>query len=304
MKEAPPLVSFISINYNQVEVTCQMLASLKKLTFTNFEIIIVDNASKENPEPIIISQFPQTTIVRSSINLGFAGGNNLGLKKAKGKYIFYINNDTEVTPHLLEPLIELFEKNPNAGMATPKIKYFNTNIIQYAGSNAINALTGRGNSFGYGQEDVGQFDFVKETQLPHGAALMVPIEVIKKVCMMPELFFLYYEEHDWAESIKKAGHKIFYVGTAEIYHKESISVGKMNPMKTFYMTRNRMLFMRRNTEGLNTIVGFLFFTFISIPKNIGYYLISRQWNHLKAFVRGVLAYLRFKYPLENVKWKT
>ncbi|TAH27654.1 MAG: glycosyltransferase family 2 protein [Cytophagales bacterium] len=279
-----------------------MLASLKNLNYKNFEVIIVDNASKEDPQPIINLEFPEVIVVKSAENLGFAGGNNLGLAKAKGKYVFYINNDTEVTPELLKPLVDLFESNPKVGMATPKIKYYDTQLIQYAGSNAINSFTGRGSSIGYQELDNGQYNYLKITDLPHGAALMVPRAVIENVCLMPELFFLYYEEHDWAESIKRAGYQIYYVGTAEIYHKESISVGKLNPMKTYFMTRNRLLFMKRNTSGFPQIIGFLFFTCFSIPKNIVSYIVKTDWKHLIAFLKGIKGYFFIRKPNENIYW--
>src|SRR5690606_35852559 len=113
------------------------------------------------------------------------------------------------------------------------------------------------------------------------AALMVSKAMIDKVGMMSEIFFLYYEEHDWCEAVKRAGYKIFYVADSTVYHKESMSVGKNNPMKTYYMNRNRLLYMRRNVMGLQLVFALLFFAMISVPKNTIKFIVNRETKHLK-----------------------
>jgi GT2 family glycosyltransferase len=252
-------------------------------------VIVVDNASRENPEPVLKQKFPEANVIVSAENLGFAGGNNLGIKASKGKYLFFLNNDTEVDPHLFHPLVELFETNPEVGIASPKILYYNSGeTIQYVGCSNINPYTGRNHREGFREKDHGQYDVTRVTDLAHGAAMMVSRKVIDKVGLMPELFFLYYEELDWCESIKKAGYKIFVVPKAKIYHKESMSVGKNSTLKTYYMTRNRLLFMRRHTQGLKKISWVLFYVFFSIPKNSFSFLLKREWDHLEAFWKGSL----------------
>jgi len=284
-----PRVSIITINYNQAKVTCELLDSLRKLTYPDVEVIVVDNFSAEDPTEIITSQYPEVKFIRSNKNLGFAGGNNLGVGTSTGKYLFFLNNDTEAHPGFLEPLVELFETNPKAGVASSKILYHNSGeTIQYAGSTCINPFTGRNKRVGFMEKDRGQHDIQKETDLAHGAAMMVPRSVIDKVGMMPEFFFLYYEEVDWCESIKKAGYKIFYVPASKVYHKESMSVGKKSTLKTYYMTRNRVLFMRRNTSGAKKLTWIFFFLLFSLPKNALTYLLKRETDHAKAFWKGLL----------------
>jgi GT2 family glycosyltransferase len=284
-----PLVSIITINYNQLQLTLDLLKSLKKVTYPEVEVIVVDNASTQDPASVIRSEYPEVKVLVSKTNLGFAGGNNLGIKEAKGKHLLFLNNDTEVDPGFLEPLVELFETNPTAGAASSKILYFNSEeTIQYAGSTRINPFTGRNKRLGHLEKDQGQHDILRETDLAHGAAMMVPRQVIDKVGMMPEFFFLYYEEVDWCESIKRGGYKIFYVPASKVYHKESMSIGKKSTLKTYYMTRNRLLFMRRNTAGFEKMSWMLFFIFFSLPKNLATYLIKREAEHGKAFWKGFL----------------
>src|SRR5829696_4228065 len=117
--------------------------------------------------------------------------------------------------------------------------------------------------------------------------MMVSRKVIEKAGLMPEEFFLYYEEFDWSVRIRKKGFKIYYQPKSLIYHKESMSTGKMSPLKTFYLTRNRILFMRRNVHFGGLAVFVLYFTFFTIPKNTLSFLLKRQTDHLKSFWKGI-----------------
>lgn len=284
-----PLVSIITINYNQLKLTCELLDSLRRITYPAVEVIVIDNHSNEDPTPVITERYPEARLIVSPENLGFAGGNNLGIKASKGEYLLFLNNDTEVDEGLLEPLIDLFEAHPEAGAASSKILYFNSGeTIQYAGSSRIDPFTGRSKRVGYMEKDSGQYNTIRETDLAHGAAMMVPRRVIDKVGVMPEFFFLYYEEVDWCESIKRAGYKIFFVPGSRVYHKESMSIGKGSTLKTYYMTRNRLLYMRRNTAGLIKLTWILFFLFFSLPKNAVMFTFRRDLQHARAFWKGLM----------------
>jgi GT2 family glycosyltransferase len=283
-----PLVSIISINYNQPAVTCEMLASLRQLTYPNYEVIVVDNASPTADPTPIATQFPEVQLVRSARNLGFAGGNNLGLLKAKGKYVLFLNNDTEVVPGLLEPLVALFEQNPRAGIASPKVRYYHSDgLIQYAGCVGINAWTGRGRTIGSRETDRGQYDTSYATSLAHGSCMMLPMRVIQEVGLMPELYFLYYEEHDWCQMVLRAGYECHYVGTTVIYHKESVSVGKASVLQTHYMYRNRLLFMRRNLRGWQFWVSASYFLLVAVPRHTLRFALRARRDHLRAMWRGL-----------------
>lgn len=289
MEHSLPLVSIISLNYNHVTVTCEFLESLRLLTYRNFEVIIVDNGSVVDPTSVLeAGDYPHLKIIRSKENLGFAGGNNLGMRRAKGDYYFIVNNDTEVTPHLLEQLLEPFNADPKIGVVCPKIRFHHhPDIIQYAGFNRMNLLTGRTGAVGSREKDNGQYDVSGPTYAAHGAAMMVKGEVVDNVGMFADKFFLYYEESDWSARILRAGYKIYYQAKGLIYHKESMSMGKTNPMKVYYLTRNRILYMRRNSSAGQLTVFLLFFTFFSFPKAVITYLLKGQFQYLKSFIKGV-----------------
>lgn len=295
-----PLVSIISINYNQAQVTCAMLASLRQLAYPNYEVIIVDNASPTEDPGIIAEQFPEVRLIRSAENLGFAGGNNLGIAAARGTYCFFLNNDTEVTPHTLTPLVAALEQNPKIGVVSPKIIFYNTdNLIQYAGCRGISPWTGRGHVTGYLEPDHGQHDTSQVTALIHGAAMMVPTHVIRQAGLMPALYFLYYEELDWCEMIKRMGYQSYYEAGATVYHKESVSVGQGSVMRTYYLNRNRLLYIRRNSRGWRYWSGTSFFLLVAVPVHSVRYALRRQWPHLRALWRGLGWHLQGHNVHEN-----
>ncbi len=305
MPERQTLISIITVNYNELAVTAELLQSLKQLAYwpgselngkLNFEIFVVDNGSPENAYPALSSQFSEIFCIRSDENLGFAGGNNIAVQQCRGDFLFFINNDTIPTAGLVEQLLDVFEQNPSCGIVSPKICYDPADqggqqIIQYAGTSPVSVFTARNQTFGAGQRDKGQFADLKHTAYAHGAAMMVPRQVIQMVGPLPEAFFLYYEELDWCEQIKRAGFEVMVEPRALIYHKESLAVQKVSALKTFYLTRSRLLFMRRNRTGLQFLLFLLFFLLFTAPKASLLHLLKGEWPQLKAFWKAVYSIL-------------
>lgn len=285
-----PLISIITLNYNQSVVTLDFLESAKKLNYTNFEILVCDMASAENVAAIINPEkYPNTRLLFSPKNLGFAAGNNWGMRQAKGDYFFIVNNDTVMTEDLLGKLLQPFSDDSSVAVTSPKILFYDQpDTIQYAGFNPMNKYTGRTSIIGEKECDKGQYNISRATSGSHGCAMLVKKEIADKTGMFPEKFFLYYEEWDWSARILKAGYKIWYTADARIYHKESMSVGRSNPMKVYYHTRNRILYMRRNTSWYQLFVFVLFFTFFSMPKSIIKFLIKKQFTQLRFFIKGAV----------------
>ena len=240
---------------------------------------------------IIKEKFPEVQLIISEKNLGFAGGNNIALKEAKGDYVLLLNNDTEVKPDFLDSLVELMESDKKIGIVSSKILFFyEDNTIQYAGASPINLITSRGSHYGYKEIDNGQFNKAVETSYPHGACMMIRKSVLEELGLLYEGYFLYYEELDFAERVKQAGYKIYFQPNSSILHKESISTGKNSPLKTYYMNRNRLLFVRRNNSGITLLLAAIYFFVISLPKNTVKYLFNKE--HLSALYRGVLWNIR------------
>jgi len=289
MTDFKPLVSIISINYNEKEATLDLLSSIQKLEYKNFEVIIIDNASREDPSADISRLFPEVKIIMSDENLGFAGGNNLGIKEAKGEYLFFVNNDAVLSSDCISPLLETFQKHKDAGAVSPKFHYYNQpNIIEYAGYSSINSITGRNSTIGANEIDHGQYDQEGVTNYTHGGGMMVPKNIIELVGPMPEDYFLYYEEFDWCEKMKSAGYQIYYQPKALVRHKVSVSVGKNSTVKTYYLNRNRIYFMKRNKSTLSYITFMIFLILFTIPKNIIQFLVKNEKENLSAFRQAIL----------------
>ena len=285
--EFSPLISFLTVNYNQPVVTLDLVRSLQHLTYKNWELVVVDNGGETNNLAVELKPFKGVKYLRSEENLGFAGGNNLGLPLCDGEFIFFINNDTEVKPGLIEPLLYVMKNDPELGMLCPKIKFFHQpELIQYAGFTEMNRITIRNRGIGWMEHDKGQYDDTYKTAFGHGAAMIVPKKVIDEVGPMYDDYFLYYEEYDWAQRIKDAGYRIVYCGKSIVLHKESVSTGQNSPLKTYYLTRNRLLFARRNYKWHQCVLTWLYFSFIALPKNILQHLVSGKKDLAGAFLRG------------------
>lgn len=284
------LVSIITVNYNHSHVTDALLDSiLLENTYPNIEIIVVDNNSSINPVPDWELKYPSVFFIRAATNLGFAGGNNLGIVKASGEYLFFVNNDTVVTKNLVSTLVNTLEMHPMIGVISPKLLYYDhPTMLQYAGYSKMNYYTARNTCIGQFEPDIGQYDQLNgATGFPHGAAMMLTKRAIDRVGMMAENYFLYYEELDWAERIRKAGMEIWVNMQATIYHKESISVGKQSALKVYFMNRNRILFIRRNAHTIPKLFFYIYFITIVAPRNIFSYWKAGEFGFIKQLGRAI-----------------
>ena len=251
-------------------------------------MIVVDNGSKENEANILQERYPHIKAIRSELNLGFAGGNNIGIKAAKGKYLYLVNNDTifkDFSPLLL---IRRLESSQKVGMVSPKIQFaWGTNPIQFAGYTPLSPITIRNRAIGFGEEDKGQFNMPHQTPYVHGAAMMLKRKVIEKAGLMPECYFLYYEELDWSMMITRAGYEIWYEPASTIYHKESQSTGQNSPLRTYYITRNRLLLVKRNWSGFTKYISYCYLIFIVATRDILKYSFQGQFRLAKAVIKGI-----------------
>ncbi|MDX5319881.1 MAG: glycosyltransferase family 2 protein [Bacteroidota bacterium] len=263
-----PKISIITVNYRTSSDTEELLECLEKCHYPNLEVWVIDNGSPEPPR-YLASRFPQFHFIFSEKNLGFAGGNNLGIEQCTGDLILLLNNDTLVQPDFLDAIPSLFESDPSIGMIGCRLMYASEpGIVQFAGSKGMNPYTGRSFSIGWKEKDQEAFHQNYPSSHAHGAALCVKREVIEKIGLMWEGYFLYYEELDFCERTKRAGYQIWYCGESEVQHKESMSTGKDSPLKTYYLNRNRLVFIRRNRFGLQKYSALLFYACIALPKNV------------------------------------
>ena len=286
-------VSIISINYNGLEDTC---ALIETIPFNeNMEVIVVDNASKNQEADIIINRFPQVKVIKSERNLGFAGGNNLGIQAAQGRYLFLINNDTIFKEFNILPLIDRLESSPDIGIVCPKIRFaWDNNPIQFAGYSKLSRITVRNYAIGFNEEEHGQYDTAHPTPYAHGAAMFIKREAIKKAGLMPECYFLYYEEIDWSMMFTRAGYQIWYDPKCTIFHKESQTTGQHSPLRTYYLTRNRLMLVQRNPLEFNKSLAYIYLFVIVALRDMLKYTLSTRFDLLRATLHGLWDFI-FKH---------
>lgn len=279
-------LSIITVNYNGLQDTCELIDSI---TFTDdTEVIVVDNASKRNEASVIQERYPQIKVIKSEQNLGFAGGNNIGIKQAKGKYLFLVNNDAVFKDYNIQALIDRIESSLSIGIVCPKIRFaWGKHPIQFAGYTPLSKITIRNQAIGFGEEDNGQYETAHPTPYAHGAAMLIKREAIEKVGLMPECFFLYYEELDWSMMFTNAGYEIWYEPACTIYHKESQSTGRNSNLRAYYLTRNRLLFIKRNRQGVTRYLSYIYIIGIVIPRDITKYLLQGKFSLTIPTLRGL-----------------
>jgi GT2 family glycosyltransferase len=286
-------LSIITVNYNGAKDTGVMIESLHDNLSIPYEIIVVDNGSRENEAVLLQESYPFIKAIRSEKNLGFAGGNNVGIEAASGEYLFFLNNDTYVQDGSISHLLDALKRDSSLGGISPKILFADEEGgIQFAGYTPLSRVTLRNRLIGCRESDKGQHDVVSATPYMHGAAMLVRREAITKAGKMPELYFLYYEELDWSVRIRQAGYRLEYHPSATVYHRESSSTGQESPLKIFYMTRNRLLFARRNLTGWQRVLSIVYQVGIAIPKGILTSLLKGRFSLVKATVKGCASFFK------------
>jgi GT2 family glycosyltransferase len=223
-----PLVYIIVLTWNGRTDTLECLRSLQRLRYSNARTLIVDNASTDGTPEAIRREFPGVEVAANRSNLRFAGGNNIGIKRAieaGADYILLLNNDTTVDPDFLPYLVHAVEGNENAGMAGPKILYYSDPHRLWFAGGKIEWWKGWVSHVGIREIDRGQYDEMREVDYLTGCCLLVRREIIEKIGMLDESYYIYGEDADWCIRATRAGYKLLYVPSARIWHKVSVSTG-------------------------------------------------------------------------------
>lgn len=257
-----PKVFIVILNWNGQKDTLACLNSLKNLDYSNFKIILIDNASTDNSVGVFKSQIPnfknKITLIENKDNLGFPAGNNVGIKyalKNNAEYVLLLNNDTVVDKDFLKEIVAAGEKNVLIGILGPKIYFFDDpKRIWFAGGK-FNWISGSSH-IGFGEIDKGQFEISKEVNFITGCAMLIKKEVFEKIGFLDGRFFLYYEDTDFCLRAKKRGFKCLFAPRAKIFHKiplENLKIklsGAANrigvPPVHYYHHRNVLMLIQNN----------------------------------------------------------
>ncbi len=234
-----PLLSVIIPNWNGKHFLTECIDSLKEQTFRDFEIILVDNGSTDGSAEFAEKRYGDfIRIIRNDKNLGFTGGNNVGIQASKGEYIVLLNNDTWADPRWLEELAKATRFDPPIGMWGSKVcSYYQRDRIEGVGE--LIYWDGLCRARGQYEQDHGQYNAMEEILFPPGCGAMYRKSLLDEIGLFDEDFFTYADDSDVGIRARLAGWKCLYVPSAIVYHKNSGTAGQYSPLKAFYVERNR-----------------------------------------------------------------
>ncbi|MCK4891324.1 MAG: glycosyltransferase family 2 protein, partial [Candidatus Pacebacteria bacterium] len=265
------------------------LKSLEKINYSNYKIVVVDNGSEDDSVSAIKKQFSEVKIIENKKNLGFAGGNNVGIKYAidsGADYVLLINNDTTVEEDFLSELVEAGESDEKIGILGSKIYFYSDpNRIWFAGGK-VNWLKNKGTHIGLDQIDNGQYDKIKETDYLTGCCLLIKREVVEKIGVLAEDYFLYYEDTDFSLRTKNAGYRSIYVPKSKIYHKISRSIKPGSSSYVYYHARNGLVMAKRTGSLLNKIILYPYCVYLFLKQIIKILFIPKKREWAFAVLKG------------------
>lgn len=282
-------VCIIVLNWNGKEDTLDCLMSLRSTDYGNYRVVLVDNGSEDDSVAAVRRDFPEAEVVETGKNLGFAGGNNVGIEyaiKQGADYVFLINNDTIVHPDYLKELVAVAESDAQIGAVGSKIYYYSEpERIWFAGGK-INWLKNKGEHIGLDEIDKGQFDEIREVGYLTGCALLVKREVVERAGVLEDDYFLYYEDADYSLRIRNAGYKTVYAPKSRIYHKVSRSTKPGSSSYVYYHVRNGLVNARRNGSLAVKVAIYFYALYLFMRQlvKIAFFPGKRQWAY--AVLRG------------------
>jgi len=301
-----PKVAIIIVNWNNLKDTMECLDSFKKVTYSNYEILLVDNASRGDDAIVLKENYEDfITVITNKKNYGFAEGCNIGIREALArgaKYVTLLNNDTVVSPDFLQPVIEALESNNDVGIAGGKVYcYENPEMIWFAGG-LLDYETGETPIYGSGTVDSGLFNEMKEVGWICGCYMVITREVLEKVGMLDKRFFFGWEDVDICLRAIQQGYKILFVPDSKISHKAlpPEKQKRLTGRPVYYATRGRFIFLEKHFNKRQLIVLGVRFILI-FPKYIWHYSrILGEWKVIFYVLGGMWGYLLRK-PREWVK---
>lgn len=245
-------VTIIVLNWNNALDTVKCLQSVKKSDYTAYDVIVVDNGSCDESVCEIRQQHPDVVVLEAPQNLGYAEGNNLGIRHALRTgtdYIFVLNNDARVASDTVKYLVFAAEQFPDAAFLGPKIYHLDKpSQLQSAGAR-LDYLW-RSRQRGLDQPDTGQFNVLEEVDYVIGAAVLVRANLLKEIGLLDPDFFLYREDVDWCLRARHLGYRIVYVPEAKVWHRSSHLRENELPRITYYLTRNSLMLLVKHHQGM------------------------------------------------------
>ncbi|MGC8654776.1 MAG: glycosyltransferase family 2 protein [Candidatus Kryptoniota bacterium] len=258
------ILSIILVNYKNADITADCVRSIEQSTFRDFQIIIVDNESRPESLTKLKNACPNSIIIPQEENVGFAEGNNIGIRYALqsgSELILLLNNDTVVDKDMLRNLIETARKDSLIGIIGAKIFYHDSPDILWFAGGRFNIRKAVSAHDGMNQKDSDEFNFEKETDFITGCCLLTKKDVVEKIGLLDTRFFLYFEDSDFCVRAKKAGYSIIYQPKAVLYHKVSNTTEWDSPVYIYFNLRNKILFVLKHNSLLMQVLYLPYFLY-------------------------------------------
>lgn len=292
------MVAIVLVNWNGYAYTAKCLDSLRKISYQDFGVIVVDNASTDDSVEQLRAHYPEIVLLENSSNAGFTGGNNLALNHvlntAKYDYVMLLNNDTEVTEGFLEPLITSLDSSTEIGAVQPKMRYVHDRSLIWNAGGKYNPWLGLPQTVGENQKDVGQFDEARAVDWITGCCILMRVETLRSLGLLEEQYFAYFEDVDWSFRLKAMGKKLLYEPKSLIYHEAGVSGKRKEKGKEGYLSpfviqlnvRNHLYFYRKHVKGLYKISAG-FYQAGKVLAYALYFLLRGRKEKLKAVLKGL-----------------
>jgi len=243
-------VAAIVLCYNGIDLTLDCLASLQKQDYPRLDVLVVDNNSQDGTPEIVASIYPRVKVIKAGENLGYAAGNNLGMRSAMAlgcDLFFLVNNDTLLSPDCVSSLVQALEANPQAGVAGPMVYTFEGSKRISSAGGMIDWRRASAENVGAGEIDHAQYGS-RPVDFVNGCGLMVTRAAIESAGLLDPSYFMYWEETDWCMRIHKAGFSILFDPQARMQHRATLQDNEQSPATIYYLTRNRLLFFARHAR--------------------------------------------------------
>jgi GT2 family glycosyltransferase len=286
---SPSLVAIIILNWNSWPDTLACVASCRKLTWPNVRIVIVDNGSTDRSEEIFKERCPDVEIIQTGANLGFAGGNNIGIGHALelgAEYVWLLNNDAVAGPEALTMLVEAMEAEPAAAVAGSKIYYHDDPVRIWCAGGIWRKGRLRLRQRGANQLDKGQFDRLVPVGSVSGCSMLLRTSAIREIGLLDEVYFLYWEDTDWCARAGRHGYSVLFVPASRVWHKVSATVAARSHLQYYYNTRNGLIFCMRHDRASLPV----FLLYVAADVSVG--LLRGNRNMLRGAREGVADFLR------------
>jgi len=281
-------ITIIILNWNRPADTLACLESLRASGAMDYEAVVVDNGSSDGSAALIQEQWPEAVVIENGRNLGYAGGNNVGLRYALGRgarYVLLLNDDARVGPGMLERLLEAAEEDNTIGAVGPTICYADTPDTVWTAGGAIDWRRGRTWMVGLDERDGGQFGTApREVDFISGCVMLLRREAVERAGWLDERFFVYYEEAEWCVRARRAGFRIVHVPLARAWHRISPRAQEDSPVVHYYMTRNRLLFLRLTGAGAQAWLH----TGAEYARTLLAWSLRPRWRHKRAQRRAMV----------------